>query len=98
MLPIIKVRKIWFIFSSTLVILSIIAFSIWGLKLGIDFTGGSLLEIEFSIPRPTNQEITLALESLNLGNITIQPVGEKGVIFRFKEIDEENHQKIWVCK
>ncbi len=94
MLPIIKQRKIWFIFSGTLVVISIVLFFWWGLKLGIDFTGGSLLEVEFSIPRPNNQEIISALTPLELSNVTVQPIGEAGVILRFKEISEETHQKI----
>lgn len=94
MISIIKQRKIWFILSGTLFTASIIVFALWGLDLGIDFTGGSLLEIEFLTQRPSNQDIISSLSSLNLGNVIVQPIGEKGVILRFKEIDEETHQKI----
>src|SRR3989338_3261853 len=94
MFSIINKRKIWFILSGTLVLASVIIFFVYGLKLGIDFTGGSLLEVEFSINQPQIAEINQALTDLNLGNIIIQPVGEKGMILRFKDIDEEAHQKI----
>lgn len=41
-------RKYAYIFSGTLTILSIVALFTWGLKLGIDFRGGTLMEIQFS--------------------------------------------------
>lgn len=94
MISIIKKRKIWFTFSIILSIASIIAFILFGLKLGIDFTGGSLLELEFSIPRPANQQINDILTASGITNALVQPVGENGVIIRFKNIDEETHQQI----
>lgn len=73
---------------------SIIAISVWGLKFGIDFTGGSLLEIEYVDKRPSVEEIKQALGQLGLGNVVIQPTGDKGVILRFKDIDENKHQEV----
>lgn len=86
--------KIYFIISAILVLASLAALGFWGLRLGIDFTGGSLLEIEFTGERPTNQIIQEKLTDLDLGQINIQPTGEKGVILRLKDIDEETHQAI----
>lgn len=94
MLEVIKQRKIWFTFSGTLVLGSIIVFAIWGFQLGIDFTGGSLLEIQFNIPRPSNDAVLETLSSLELGNITVQPIGDTGMTMRFAEINEETHQQI----
>lgn len=72
----------------------IAAFFVWGLKPGIDFTGGSLVELEFNQGHPSAEEIRASLAELDLGNISVQPTGEKGVILRFRHIDEETHQKI----
>ncbi|OGY42924.1 MAG: protein-export membrane protein SecF [Candidatus Buchananbacteria bacterium RIFCSPHIGHO2_01_FULL_39_14] len=94
MISIINTRKIWFTLSGSLVLISIISFFIWGLNLGIDFTGGSLLEVEFMVMRPNQSDVNQALAELNLGNIVSQPVGEKGMIIRFKDVNEEIHQKI----
>ena len=94
MIPIIKKRKIWFTFSGALVAASIILFIFVGLKPGIDFTGGSLMELEFFIPRPDSQQINDALTPLGLVNVTVQPVGDKEMVLRFKDIDEKTHQEI----
>ena len=94
MLAVIRQRKIWFILSGTLVIASIVASLFLGLNLGIDFTGGSLLELEFSIARPTPQQVTEALSPLELGSVVAQPIGERGMTLRFKNTDEPTHQQI----
>jgi len=95
MLRITSARKYFYTFSLTLFILSVVALSVWGLKVGIDFTGGSLLELNFQgVPRPANQEVSAALASLDLGDTTIQPVGDTSMILRFKSVDEAKHQEI----
>ncbi|OGZ35376.1 MAG: protein-export membrane protein SecF [Candidatus Portnoybacteria bacterium RIFCSPLOWO2_01_FULL_43_11] len=91
---IIKHYKIYFIISGLLVLGSIFSLIFLGLKLGIDFTGGSLLEIEFKNERLSSKAIKEKLGGLNLGEINAAPVGEKAVILRFKDVDEETHQKI----
>ena len=47
-LKIIKKRKIWYIISSTLIAISVLSLLIFGLKPAIDFTGGTLMEIELT--------------------------------------------------
>lgn len=87
-------RKIFYVFSGTLVLASVVSLAVFGLKLGLDFTGGTLAEIEFKESRPSNDEILKAIESLNLGSVSIQPSGERSAILRLKDIDEATHQKI----
>ncbi len=93
MLNIIGRRKIFFIFSSALIILSVAAAAKWGLNFSIDFTGGAITEISFGA-RPENKAINEALSSLDLGNIAITPSGANGIILRTKTLDEETHQKM----
>ena len=87
-------RKIFYIFSGTLVTASIIALFLWGLNFGIDFKGGSLIEIQFKKDRSANSEIQNILNTFNLGETTIQPTAEKDMILRMKDIDENTHQSI----
>jgi preprotein translocase subunit SecF len=72
---------------------SLISLLLFGLKTGIDFKGGTILEIDFE-NRPDNQTILQKLKGLDLGEIIVQPTGEKGVILRLKEIDNVKHQEI----
>ncbi len=89
-----KYKKIYFIFSGTLILASLVCLIIFGLKPGIDFTGGSILEIEYIEERPSNQEIKETLSDLNLGGVLIQPTGERGIIIKMKDISEDTHQEV----
>lgn len=91
---IVKYRKIFFIFSGLLVAASIVCLAFWQMNFGIDFKGGSLAEIEWLNQRPANPEVRNTLSGLNLGEVNIQPTEERGMILRFKEVDEEVHQEI----
>lgn len=95
MISVIKTRKIWFVLSGGLVALSIILSLIWGLDLGIDFTGGSLMEISFKNESPKIDEITKIINEAGFDqNSSVQPIGEKGFIIRTKDLTEDDHQKI----
>ena len=94
MYKIIQKRKIWFSISGTLVVLSIISVFLWGLNFGIDFTGGSLLEVNFTGERLSVIEIQDKLGGLNLKSLIVQPIGESGMILRFQDTSEEIHQEI----
>jgi preprotein translocase subunit SecF len=91
---IVKHRKIWYIFSILLVLASLFSILYFGLNLSIDFTGGSLLEIEYNDIRPETSLIQNKISELKLGNVSLQPTGEKGVILRLKNISEEEHQNL----
>jgi preprotein translocase subunit SecF len=89
-----KYRKIYFFFSGILIVASIFSLIVYGLNWGIDFKGGSILEIKYKDFRPSNEDIEKSLEGIDLGTISIQPTGEKGVIIRTKDINEETHQRV----
>ena len=93
-MQIIRYRKIYFFISIALFSGSLFSLLFYGLPLGIDFTGGTLMEIEFIEERPNNQEIQDNLATLELGQINLQSTGETGVILRLKDINEETHQMI----
>ncbi len=66
----------------------------FGLNLSIEFTGGSIMEVDYKDARPSNDEVKQALSELGLGDATVQPSGESALILRIKNIDEEKHQEI----
>src|SRR3989344_7638776 len=93
-MTIIGMRKVTYSISGILVGASILALAVWGLKLGIEFTGGSLLEVEFAGARPENNAILEQLNKADIESAVIQPTGERGAILRFKDVNEEQHQNI----
>jgi len=93
-MKIISNRKIWYAFSALLIGGSILATAVFGLKFGIDFTGGSLLTVQFEGDRPAVAEMRETLAPLALGDVTIQPVGENDMSMRLATLDEDRHQVV----
>lgn len=91
---IIKYRKISFVVSTVLFLTSVVLLITIGLKPGIDFTGGSLIEVSFATERPSIQEVEEALTSFDLGEVQVQPAGEDNMILRMRFITEDEHQAI----
>jgi len=96
MFKIIQKRKIWFAISGALVLASLFGLFVWGLNFGIDFTGGSSLELSFKNARPDNQTIESALADLKLPSLSAQPIGEKGILIKTISLTEQEHQDILV--
>ncbi len=89
---IIKHRNIFLSISAALVVASIIFIASFGLNLGIDFKGGSLIEVEYSNVRPENNILQSKLADADFSNVLLQPTGEKGLIIKTLEItnDQKN--------
>lgn len=94
MYKIIQKRKIWYTVSIILVSLSIIGWFLWGLKYGLDFTGGSLMEVSYAKQRPSIAQIEESFKQSEITDAKVQPAGEKDYLIRFKNIDENKHQEI----
>ncbi|MBI2609881.1 protein translocase subunit SecF [Candidatus Giovannonibacteria bacterium] len=93
----IRARKFTYAISIILVLASIVALSVYKLKLGIDFTGGAILEAEYDLSTggfPEIQKVQEKMSSLGLGDVRVQRAGERGVIVRTRDLSEEEHQKV----
>jgi preprotein translocase subunit SecF len=89
---IIKHKKIFVIISAILVVVSLLSIGYFGLKLGIDFKGGSLSEIEYTTLRPEQSVIEEKLEPLSLGEALIQPTGTLGYSIKTRALSEAERQ------
>jgi preprotein translocase subunit SecF len=89
-----KYSKVYYAISGILIIASIVALAVYGLKFGIEFVGGTNMTVQFTDARPANEAIQGSLKSFNLGDIIVQPTGTKDAILQFKGVDETTHQQI----
>jgi preprotein translocase subunit SecF len=84
---IIKNRKIFYIFSAILLITSIASLFVWGLELGIDFKGGSAIEVRYVDVRPeaslVEKNISALATEISLGNYVLQSVGDTDYSSKF---------------
>lgn len=90
----IKNKKIFYILSSALTVFALVSIFVFGLKPGIDFTGGSVLEVSFPAEKPTQQEIESAIKEFNLGNVLVRSAGENGYLIKMASIDDATKKSI----
>ncbi len=70
-------RFIAYVLSALIIAASIFLISTKGLNLGIDFTGGTVIEIRTPVDEPNLEALRSNLNDLGLGNISIQEFGRK---------------------
>jgi preprotein translocase subunit SecF len=89
----IKLRKIWYTLSILIIIPGIISLFSQGLNLGIDFTGGSLLDLKFSSPATTEQ-VRGVLNEFGLEGATIQQSAGDSFLIRTRELTEDENKGV----
>lgn len=95
MFNIIGKTKYTYAFSIILTIASVVSVCIWGLKFGIDFTGGTLMEVQFPQNVPTSQDLSDILKDLDLASLTIQPAGNNSTLIRYASESDEVNQSVF---
>ncbi|MCR4256124.1 MAG: protein translocase subunit SecF [Candidatus Uhrbacteria bacterium] len=95
---VIKLRPLWYAFSGVLLAASLFAVASYGLKQGIEFTGGSLMAVRFE-QRPSVAEAGATVTNAvpDLGAIIVQPAGESDMQFRLKALSEDEHQAVLIA-
>lgn len=88
---IVRYQKYFFFLPAALVLLSLVAISVWGLRPGIDLAGGSLVEVRYNAPVPTIDEVHNALGALAFGEVRVQPTGDAGYILRQRDLTNDEH-------
>jgi len=83
-----------FVFLATFVF-SIFSIFYFKIKMGLDFKGGTIIEIEFEKEKPNIQEIKKVLNELNLGAIILQETDQNRVLLKLREISEKERIQIF---
>ncbi|HEY4506417.1 MAG TPA: protein translocase subunit SecF [Candidatus Paceibacterota bacterium] len=93
---IIKYKKYFLVLSSLLVIASVVLVLTLGLKPAIDFTGGSLIELEMKtlVTEADVLSTKQKAEELLSAPALVQPVGENGILIRTRTLTQGEHEKL----
>ena len=87
-------RRYFYVFSLLLSLGSLVAVSVWGLRLGIDFKGGTLMEVQFASELfPTVDLVREKLAPLNLQSLSVQPTANSSHLLRYLASDETTNDK-----
>jgi preprotein translocase subunit SecF len=89
--PFMRQRKWAFMFSAIIFICSIVAIAVYGLNLGLDFTGGTEVEVTFAKPIDTNQiRQNLVQQGLNEAVVQVYDVRDISVrVSQHKELTQD---------
>ena len=88
-----KYRKIFLAISVVACVLSIGLTLTKGLNLGVDFTGGLVLQLGFDKPVDVAQ-VRSSLSGIGQGNATIQAFNDKDVMLRFQAQDDNVRKQV----
>ncbi len=93
-----KNRKIFYTLSLILVAVSIASLFVWGLELGIDFKGGSVIEVRYTDTLPDSaliqKNISALATEISLGNYVLQSVGETDYSIKSRLVSDTERQQI----
>ena len=84
-----KNLNLFFLLPAALTILSIISIALWGLKPGIDLSGGALLQVSYSGTMPTVAQIQNVTAPLSLGEVRVQPAGSTAFVIRTRSLSND---------
>ncbi len=85
-MSIINHRKVFFVLSAVLVLGSIFAMLTLGLNFGIDFKGGSSLEVSYAEARLPQEIVKANLDKLGLGGYVLTPSGNLNYVLKTRDI------------
>ncbi|TFB09063.1 protein translocase subunit SecF [Candidatus Atribacteria bacterium MT.SAG.1] len=86
-------RRMAYIVSTVIILVGLISIIFQGFNYGIDFAGGTLIQINFSEPVST-AEVRRVLDDFNLGQSTIQNLSGNEFLIRTERIDREKRKEI----
>lgn len=91
---IINHRKLIFIITACVALLSVGSIATFGLNPGIDFQGGSLLEVRYIEQRPSVDTVKETVSQLGLPGSVVQEVDEKGIIVKTLELSDDKKSEL----
>jgi len=92
---IIKHRYWYFLGSLLIIIPGLIGYALWGLPLSIDFTSGSLLEVQFESGKtPQPAEMVALYGDFGFDSPRVQTAENNVIIIRSKDMQQETKQQI----
>lgn len=88
-----KYYKFWFFISGLILIFGIGSLSLYGLRLGIDFKGGSEIELKFEKTFDISK-VKEILRKGSIGNFQTQTASDNSIIIKTVSLTKDQHNKI----
>ena len=86
-------RKLWYAISAVLLLVGVVSLLFRGLNLGIDFTGGNIMQLQFS-QTVTSEELRSVVSSYVEATPTIQASDNNVFLIRTEDMPEEQSNQL----
>lgn len=93
MLKILNYYKYLFAVSAIILVVGVGSLAMYGLRLGIDFKGGTITEVSYGAV-PDMAAIRSAIAEVGIESVQLQTVGDKGLLIKTPAISTEEHTKL----
>ena len=88
---IIRYKKIFYAISVLFVVLSFASMVMFGFRFGIDFTGGSIIEVFYAGERPSPEVLQQKLAQESFAGYSLREAGENGYLLRTPFLSNDAH-------
>ncbi len=96
-MPVITHKKIFLTVAAVIMLVSTVLVGTLGLKMGIDFTGGSLTEVAYN-EAPAQSEVEDILNTFDLGGFSVRASddegGRDGFLIRTRDLSESEREAV----
>ncbi len=75
-------RRLWFAISILIIIPGLISLALWGLKPGIDFAGGQVMEVRSN---SSQEKLKQIFEAAETRDVTITTTGQDTILIRYRD-------------
>lgn len=89
-----KYRTIIFWITGIILAGAVAAIVSFGLPLGIDFTGGSLMQVSYPAGRPALADIQAQVATVSLGTVSVRESGSLAIVIRSRTLLPEEHTAV----
>jgi preprotein translocase subunit SecF len=84
-------RKRIYAIIGALAVVATVALGLWGLRFGIDFTGGTIVEVAYVGERPEQDVLERRIAELDMGGFSLRGSDADGYILRMRDVSEAEY-------
>ncbi|MCR4333563.1 MAG: protein translocase subunit SecF [Patescibacteria group bacterium] len=87
-------RRFFFWLTGVILAAAVGAILVWGLPLGIDFTGGSMMQVDYPNGRPALADVEQQISAVQIGKVSLRASGTNAISIRTRTQTPAEHDAV----